>query len=82
MSEQEVRRLKQRLLDIEAELARIKASCPKYTPDATCGELDELSDEVKKLRREMRDIARRLSHYEDVTGRFTMPELDDDDGKK
>jgi len=70
MTEQEVKRLKARLVELEAELQR----CPRHNPDAVCDELDELSEEVKKLRREMSDIARRLSNYEDVTGRFILPE--------
>lgn len=73
MTDQEVKRLKERLAELEAELQRIKDECPRHNPDAVCGELDELSEEVKKLRREMHDIARRLSNYEDVTGRFFIP---------
>jgi chromosome segregation ATPase len=77
MTDQEIRQLRTRLVELEAELQRIKDDCPKYNSSAVCRELDELCDEVRKLRREMHDVASRLAAYEEVTGRFFL--LEDDE---
>jgi len=78
-----IKQLEEQVRRLQRERDHLKQTCPLVNPYAggDCEQVEEirrLNEEITKLRKEMREIARRLSRYEDVTGRYLLPVEPDD----